>query len=109
MGHYKANLRDIEFNLFEVFGRDEVFGHGPYADVDADTAKEMLKEVARLAENELAASFVEADRNPPVFDAGTNSVTMPESFAKSYKAYIDSGFWNIDVPANSTARSRRRR
>ncbi|GAB4075399.1 acyl-CoA dehydrogenase [Nostocoides australiense] len=98
MGHYKANLRDIEFNLFEVFGRDEVFGHGPYADVDADTAKEMLKEVARLAENELAASFVEADRNPPVFDAGTNSVTMPESFAKSYKAYIDSGFWNIDVP-----------
>ncbi|MCA0292714.1 MAG: acyl-CoA dehydrogenase [Actinobacteria bacterium] len=98
MGHYKANLRDIEFNLFEVFGRDEVFGHGPYAEVDTDTAKEMLKEVARLAENELAASFVEADRNPPVFDAGTNSVTMPESFAKSYKAYIDSGFWNIDVP-----------
>ena len=98
MGHYKANLRDIEFNLFEVFGRDEVFGHGPYAEVDTDTAKEMLKEVARLAENELAASFVEADRNPPVFDAGTNSVTMPESFAKSYKAYTDSGFWNIDVP-----------
>ncbi|CCH74242.1 putative acyl-CoA dehydrogenase [Nostocoides australiense Ben110] len=98
MGHYKANLRDIEFNLFEVFGRDEVFGHGPYAEVDTDTAKEMLKEVARLAENELAASFVEADRNPPVFDATTNSVTMPESFAKSYKAYIDSGFWNIDVP-----------
>ena len=98
MGHYKANLRDIEFNLFEVFGRDEVFGHGPYAEVDTDTAKEMLKEVARLAENELAASFVEADRNPPVFDATTNSVTMPESFAKSYKAYTDSGFWNIDVP-----------
>ena len=22
MGHYKSNLRDLEFNLFEVFGAD---------------------------------------------------------------------------------------
>ena len=81
MGHYKANLRDIEFNLFEVFGRGEVLGSGPYAEIDAETAQEMLKEVARLAENELAASFVEADRNPPVFDPATHSVTMPAAFA----------------------------
>ena len=99
MGHYKANLRDIEFNLFEVLGRQDVLGHGPFADVDTDTAREMLKEVARLAENELADSFADADRNPPVFDPATNSVTMPPSFARSYQAYIDSGFWNIDVPA----------
>ena len=25
MGHYKSNLRDIEFNLFEVLGRGEDF------------------------------------------------------------------------------------
>ena len=95
MGHYKSNLRDLEFNLFEVFGQGEVLGHGPYARVDADTAREM--EVARLSENELAASFADADRNPPVCDPTTCSVTMPESFAKSYQAYIDSA-WNIDVP-----------
>src|SRR6478609_1366660 len=98
MGHYKSNLRDLEFNLFEVFGRGEVLGHGPYAEVDADTAREMLKEVSRLAETELAESFADADRNPPVYDPATYSVTMPESFAKSYQAYIDSGFWAVDVP-----------
>lgn len=98
MGHYKSNLRDLEFNLFEVFGRGDVLGTGPYADVDADTAREMLKEVARLAENELAESFADADRNPPVYDPKTYSVTMPESFKKSYQAYVDSGFWNVDVP-----------
>ncbi|MGB2935439.1 MAG: acyl-CoA dehydrogenase family protein, partial [Nostocoides sp.] len=81
MSHYKANLRDIEFNLFEVFGRGEVLGQGAYEDVDAETAREMLKEVARLSENELAASFVAGDRTPPVFDPATGSVTMPESFA----------------------------
>ena len=99
MGHYTANLRDIEFNLFEVFGRGELLGHGPYEELDTDTAREMLKEMARLAENELADSFSDADRNPPVYDPATQQVTMPESFAKSFRAYRDSGFWNIDVPA----------
>jgi alkylation response protein AidB-like acyl-CoA dehydrogenase len=98
MGHYKSNLRDLEFNLFEVFGRGEVLGHGPYAEVDADTAREMLKEVSRLAEHELAESFADADRNPPVYDPTTFSVRMPESFKKSYQAYVDSGFWAVDVP-----------
>ncbi len=98
MGHYKSNLRDIEFNLFEVLGRGEVLGHGVYEEVDADTAREMLKEVSRLAENELAESFVDADRIPPVYDPVTQQVTMPASFAKSYRAYQDSGFWSVDVP-----------
>ena len=26
MGHYKSNLRDLEFNLFEVFGADKALG-----------------------------------------------------------------------------------
>ncbi|WP_338748743.1 acyl-CoA dehydrogenase [Janibacter alittae] len=98
MGHYKSNLRDLEFNLFEVFGRGEVLGQGPYEAVDADTASEMLKEYARLAENELGESFADADRNPPVYDPQTHSVTMPESFKKSFQAYKDSGFWSLDVP-----------
>ncbi|MBR7744182.1 acyl-CoA dehydrogenase [Phycicoccus sp. BSK3Z-2] len=99
MGHYKSNLRDIEFTLFEVLGRGEVLGNGPYADIDADTAREMLKEVSRLAEHEIADSFEDADRNPPVYDPQTQTVTMPESFAKSFAAYRESGFWNIDLPA----------
>ncbi|MFC7485199.1 acyl-CoA dehydrogenase [Knoellia sp. CPCC 206453] len=99
MGHYKSNLRDIEFNLFEVLGRGDVLGHGPYEDLDADTAREMLKEMTRLSENEIAESFQDSDRNPPVYDPQTQVVTMPESFKKSYAAYRDSGFWGIDLPA----------
>src|SRR6478735_9022091 len=99
MGHYKSNLRDIEFNLFEVLGRGDVLGSGPYEAIDADTAREMLKEVSRLAENELAESFQDSDRNPPVYDPQTQVVTMPASFRKSFDAYRDSGFWAIDLPA----------
>ena len=68
MSHYKSNLRDIEFNLLEVLGRGEVLGQGPYADMDVDTAREVLAEIDRLAKHELAESFADADRNPPVFD-----------------------------------------
>src|SRR5450631_269802 len=83
MGHYKSNLRDIEFNLFEVFARQDVLGSGRYAEMDEDTARSMLDEIERLATGPLADSFMDSDRNPPVFDAATSSVTLPESFKQS--------------------------
>src|SRR3954468_24188225 len=92
MGHYKANLRDLEFNLFEVFGRDQVLGTGPYADVDIDTARALLAEVRTLAEGPLAESFADADRHPPVYDPEAKTVALPESFKKSYKALVDAGW-----------------
>jgi len=98
MGHYKSNLRDIEFNLFEVLGRDTVYGTGPFAEMDVETAKSVLSEIARLAENELAASFEEADRNPPVFDPETNTAPIPEAFKKSYQAYMDAEWWRLGIP-----------
>nr|MDT0522414.1 acyl-CoA dehydrogenase N-terminal domain-containing protein [Streptomyces sp. DSM 41633] len=57
MGHYKSNVRDQEFNLFDVFGIDKVFGTGAFADLDQDSAREMLAEIARLAEGPIAESF----------------------------------------------------
>ncbi|MFI1104258.1 acyl-CoA dehydrogenase [Streptomyces sp. TLI_146] len=98
MGHYKSNLRDIEFNLFEVLGRDKLYGTGPFAEMDVDTAKTILDEIARLAENELADSFADADRNPPVFDPETNTAPVPASFKKSYKAFMDSEYWRLGLP-----------
>ena len=73
MGHYKSNLRDIEFNLFEVLGRGASSAAGPYAEVDEETARSILAEVERLATNELAESLLDSDRNPPVFDPATGT------------------------------------
>ncbi|WP_199552587.1 acyl-CoA dehydrogenase [Streptomyces sp. N35] len=98
MGHYKSNLRDIEFNLFEVLGRDKLYGTGPFAEMDTETAKDVLAELTRLAENELAESFIDADRNPPVFDPETNTAPVPASFKKSYKAFMDSEYWRLGLP-----------
>ncbi|MEU4833130.1 acyl-CoA dehydrogenase [Streptosporangium sp. NPDC023615] len=99
MGHYKSNVRDLEFNLFEVFGRRDVLGTGLYADLDEDVVRSILKEVDRLATGVLADSFEEGDRTPPVFDPQTGAVTMPEGFKKSFAAYRDAGWTNLGLPA----------
>ena len=98
MSHYKANLRDIEFCLFDLLGRESILGTGPYADLDRDTVMGMLEEVKRLAEEDLAASFVEGDRLGTDFNKATGDVKLPESFKKSYRAYMDGEWWRIDAP-----------
>src|SRR5215813_3149085 len=98
MSHYKSNLRDIEFNLFEVLGRQELLGADPFDEVDEETARDMLAEVNRLATGPVAESFADADRNPPVFDPATGSVTIPESFRRSFRVLMDAEWWRLSVP-----------
>jgi alkylation response protein AidB-like acyl-CoA dehydrogenase len=97
VSHYKSNVRDQEFNLFEVFGVDKVFGEGPYSDLDVDTAREMLAEMSRLAEGPVAGSFAHGDRNPPVFDPENHSVTLPEPFKQSVRATLEAGWDKVGI------------
>ena len=97
MGHYIANLRDIEFNLFEVLGIGSVLGSGRYRDLDVDTVHTMLDEVARLAEGPIAESFADADRNPPVFEPDRHTISVPAELAKSVQAVKDAEWWRIGL------------
>ncbi|MGH3069742.1 MAG: acyl-CoA dehydrogenase [Streptosporangiaceae bacterium] len=99
MGHYKSNLRDLEFNLFEVLRRQDLLGREPYPDLDEETARGILDEVNRLATGPIAESFADADRHPPVFDPATASVRMPEGFKKSFAAFMDAEWFRLDLPA----------
>ena len=98
MTHYKSNQRDLEFNLFEVFGAGELMGKGPFAEMDAETARDVLDEVNRLATGIPSNTFVSSDRVPPVYDPATKTVTMPEDFKKSFNALMDSEWWRLDLP-----------
>jgi alkylation response protein AidB-like acyl-CoA dehydrogenase len=99
MGHYTANLRDLEFNLFEFLDTKDRFGTGPFEQMDTETARGVLTEVRRLAEGPLAESFADADRNPPVFDPATHTVTLPESFKRSVRALDDGGWLRLGLSA----------
>jgi len=98
VSHYKSNLRDIEFNLFEVLNTQDYLGTGAFEEIDLETAQSILAEVERLSREDLAASYVDADRNPPVFDPETNTAPIPESFKKSYQAWMDAEWWRLQTP-----------
>ena len=97
MGHYRSNVRDLEFNLFEVLGVQERLGRGVLAEADEDTARGVLAELSKLAEGPFAEPFAEADRNPPVFDPANHSVTLPDSFKKAYRLLIEGEWWRIGL------------
>ncbi len=97
MGHYRSNLRDLEFNLFEVFRVDQHLGTGPFAQMDVETARGVLSEVERLASGPFAASFVESDRvGARLVEKGT--VVLPEAFAASLSAFFDGEWFRLDLP-----------
>ncbi|MGD9620511.1 MAG: acyl-CoA dehydrogenase [Mycolicibacterium sp.] len=95
--HYLANVRDLEFNLFEVLRLGDVLGSGRYGDLDTDTARTMLDEVRRLAEGPVAETFAEADRNPPVFDPETHSITVSEEIKRTVRAVKEAEWWRVGV------------
>ena len=97
MGHYKSNVRDLEFNLFEVLDLEKALATGEFGDLDGATVRQMLEEAARMAEGPLAEAFADADRNPPTFDAETHSVRLPESFKKSTRAWQQGEWFRIGL------------
>ena len=97
MSHYKSNVRDLEFNLFEVFGLEKVLATGAFGDLDGDTVREMLAEASKLAQGPVAESFSDGDRNPPTFDPETHVVTLPESFKKSLRAWRKGEWFRIGL------------
>ncbi len=98
MGHYKSNLRDIEFTLFDVLERGEVLGRGRYADIDVETGRSILAEVDRLAREEIADSYQEADHNLPVYDPTARTVTLPDSFKRTFRALMDAEWYKFALP-----------
>jgi alkylation response protein AidB-like acyl-CoA dehydrogenase len=99
MGHFRSNLRDLEFNLFEMFRVQDRLGDAPYDGIDAETVRGVLTELNAVATGPLAESFADADRNPPVFDPATHSVTLPQSLKDSYRALWDGEWWRLSLPA----------
>ena len=101
MSHYKSNLRDIQFNLFEVLGADQDLGQGPFAAMDGETARMILAEVDRFSRESIwADSFVPSDREPLHLDKETGDITIPEALHEALEAFYDAGWHTLSLPAS---------
>ena len=98
MSHYKSNLRDIEFNIFEVGDLGTRLGAGPFGDFDEDSVRDVLTAVERLASGEWAESFADGDRHPPVLADG--GVELPPTLLRSLDAYYEAEWDRVSLPAS---------
>ena len=95
--HYRSNLRDLEFNLFEVNRIQDYLGSEPWPDLDEATARDILTEIERLAREVFAASYVDQDRIP--LELVDGEVHLPESIKAGVAAYKEGGWDRLAAPA----------
>jgi len=95
--HYKPNLRDLYFNLFEFLdiGRTSL-GKGPFGDLDETAARQALETFAQVCTNEISPSFAESDHTPPVLENG--EVKLPPLLKRAINAYFESGMNQLELP-----------
>lgn len=96
--HYKSNLRDIFFNLFEVhdIGKTSL-GRGPFQAMDEETARDTLIEYEKLCSSDISASFAESDR-VPLEMAPNGDVTLPPALKKALKKWYDKEWFRLELP-----------
>lgn len=96
--HYKSNLRDTFFNLFEFLDVGKTsLGQGPFSPMDEDTARASLKNLDQLAVHEIAPSFAAADREVPQID-GQGNVTLPEVLKRAIAGWYDGDWHRMSLP-----------
>ena len=97
MSHYRSNLRDIEFNLFEVNRVQDHVGSGDWEGLDRETMGDILTEIERLAREDYAASYEDQDRIP--LELVDGEVELPESVKASVRAFKEGGWDRLGLPA----------
>jgi len=98
VNHYRPNLRDTFFQLFEVLEiQSTVLGKAPFDSMDEDSARAALEGFLEVMQSSWAPSFAEGDRIGATFD-GKGNVTLPPGYKKALDAYYAGGWNKLELP-----------
>ena len=91
MWQYEAPLRDMRYVIEEVLGLPAQWAALPaFAELDADTARQVLDEAARFATEVLAPTNSNGDLEGCTLTDG--EVRTPKGFKEAYRAFVDAGW-----------------
>jgi alkylation response protein AidB-like acyl-CoA dehydrogenase len=95
MSHYQAPLNDICFNLFDVWQLDKYWQQQSQLQelIEADTAKAILEEAAKICEQQLAPFSGDADKQGAQLKDG--KVTLPQHYQTAYKSLTEGGWTSL--------------
>jgi alkylation response protein AidB-like acyl-CoA dehydrogenase len=96
--HYRANLRDTCFQLFEVLEiQKTALGKPPFESMDEATARASLEGFLEVMQQTWAPSFVSGDREGATFD-GQGNVKLPAGYVKALEAHYGGGWNKLELP-----------
>lgn len=95
MSQYQAPLNDILFNLFDVWQLDKYWQQQSQLSelIEADTAKAILEEAAKICEQQLAPLSGKADRQGAKLQDG--KVTLPQHYQTVYQSLTEGGWTGL--------------
>lgn len=95
MSQYQAPLNDINFNLFDVWQLDKYWQQQSQLQelIEADTAKAILEEAAKICEEQLAPFSGEADKQGARLQDG--KVTLPQHYHTAYQSLTEGGWTSL--------------
>jgi alkylation response protein AidB-like acyl-CoA dehydrogenase len=91
MWQFEAPLRDMRHVIEDVLGLPAQWAGMPaFAELDADTARQVLAEAARFATEVLAPTNANGDLEGCALEGG--EVRTPRGFREAYRAFVDAGW-----------------
>jgi alkylation response protein AidB-like acyl-CoA dehydrogenase len=91
MWHYQPPLRDIRFVTEELLDLPSQWAALPaYAELDADTARQVIEEAGKFASDVLAPLNASGDLEGCTLRDG--AVTTPRGFREAYQAFVAAGW-----------------
>ncbi|MBI3269590.1 MAG: acyl-CoA dehydrogenase [Planctomycetes bacterium] len=96
---YSADLRDIEFVLFEHLNAGSLLGQGRYAHVTRDDVKMILEAGRDFTRDVAAPANVLGDRTGCKWDEG--KVTIPQAYHEVWKGVREQGWIGLVAPTEA--------
>jgi len=93
-----VDSRDLRFVAFEMLELEKLNRFERFSDFDRDVYEDTLNLAEKIAVEQFYTSNAEGDKIGLKYDPHTHEVTVPESFHKGFKAYVDAGFHNLAFP-----------
>jgi len=96
MAQQLADLRDIEFVLWEQFNNEKLLENAEFEAYNKKTCEMILKEARKIAINEMLPTMADGDKEAVKFEDGV--VKVPESFHSVFELLKEGDWGNLSLP-----------
>ena len=95
INHYKTDLRDVRFLMFEQFGLEALLGKAPFGNWGKEEAETVLEEVYRWSQEKLGTYNSTGDAEQCRLENG--HVKTPDGFKAAWKSLYEAGWRGLAV------------